>query len=975
MKAVIVSPRAGLIAAVVDRLRPRGKDHSHAWIVFPEKRPGYHLRKALAAREGTGFIPPRIDSFDGFVDRVFEDRLKRDAPLLDPLDAVKLLFEIHAEGRPGLAGGRFLNPDDFFSLGLKMYRDLEDLTEAGAAPESLRELDLISGEGRERKIPPKSRGRLQSLSYFHEKFAAAVAAHGLSTPASRKAEVAAGMGPGVFGPGEEIIFAGFFVLTEMEGRILRVAAERPRTAFLFLDGRGIESALAAIGAGPDEIVRPPADAGRPPDLVFVKSPDTHGQVFALNGWLEARMRVPGALDDRSVIVLPAAESLFPVYHQTLAALPEETFNISMGYPLSRTPLFTFFEHLFEVLRTRDDDGRVFGPRYLRFVLHPYAKNIFFRDRSGERPDVTRVLFHSVEEHFTRKRMKPFWLLDELENDPGLWETVDELVSSLEDRPLRGALQEHLRTIHARTIGRFAGIRDAADFARKANEVLEYVYANSSARQHPFFHPFAESFRRRFETLAASRFGETAFEDPSSYFNLFRKIVAQGIVPFAGTPLRGLQVLGFWETRGIPFEDVALLDANEGVLPSFERSDTLLPHAVRKALGLPTSADLERRMAYHLDTLIRGARRVHLFYIENKDRERSRFVEKLVWDLQKATGEKDAGRFVRALQYRVDLRTGDPASVAKTPEIMPFLRDFRYSASSLNTYLACPLQFFHAYVLGLRERESLEDSLDSKDIGSLVHSVLEELFRPFVGKTFSAEDLERAGLPAVIERLFEDRYGREQRGSVFLLKHQLRRHLGDFLSGYQAGILRNLPSGRIKLLELEMERNIELRIGEDAYRATVRADRVEEREAIVHILDYKTGAGRTFQEIGFKKLAGVPLEDLRAKPRDFYGIAFKSIQVPFYILAFSRLLGIASESVEGKIVLLGMNGLDAKIEFSPLDAGKSKEDPPRGRKLAMMEAVIHGLLREINDPGKPFVAARDSAVCAGCPYAVTCDRLS
>jgi hypothetical protein len=79
VSVVLVPPRSGLIAALADRLRPKGKDYTRAWIVFPEKRPGYHLRKALAEREGTGFVPPRIDSFDGFVDRVFEERLKRTA--------------------------------------------------------------------------------------------------------------------------------------------------------------------------------------------------------------------------------------------------------------------------------------------------------------------------------------------------------------------------------------------------------------------------------------------------------------------------------------------------------------------------------------------------------------------------------------------------------------------------------------------------------------------------------------------------------------------------------------------------------------------------------------------------------------------------------------------------------------------------------------------------------------------------------
>jgi len=974
MSVVLVHPRSGLIAALIDRLRPRGKDYSRAWVVFPEKRPGYHLRKALAEREGTGFVPPRIDSFDGFVNRVFEKRLKRIAPLLDPLDAVKILFDIHHSGPAPLDGLPYVHADDFFAFGQKMYADLEGLVEAGVDPARLRELDIVAEEGRERKIPKRSRGRLQSLSFFQEKFAAAVAAHGLSTPASRKAEVAATMGPGLFLPDEDVFFGGFFVLTEMEKRILRAADGHSGTTFLFLEGRGVESALAAIGVDPDSVERPPAVPGPPPQLAFVKSPDTHGQVFALNGWLADRLSAPGGINDRSVVVLPAAESLFPVYHQTLAALPEDAFNISMGYPLSRTPLFTFFEHLFEVLRTRDDDGRVFGPRYLRFVLHPYTKNIFFRGGSGERSDVTRVLFHALEEHFARKGMSAFWSLEELETEENLWGTVDELSKSLEDRPLRGELQDHLEAIHAGTLKGFVDIADAADFARKINGVLEYIYANSSARQHPFFHPFAEAFRKRFESLAGSRFGTVVFEDPTSYYHLFRKIVTGGNVPFAGTPLRGLQVLGFWETRGISFEDVALLDANEGVLPSFPRSDTLLPRSVRKSLGLPTYSDLERQAAYHLEALVRGARRVQVFYVENKDRERSRFVERLLWDLEKGEDQTQGGGFVGAVRYGVDLRTGDPSPVGKTEDMLAFLRDFRYSASSLNTYLACPLKFFNAHVLGLRERESADDSLESKDIGSLVHAILEDLYRPFVGRSFGASDLERADLKAAVERRFAERFGQEPRGGAFLLRHQIVRHLGAFLSRYQKDVLADQPSGLIKLFELETKRDLELAFGADSYPATVRADRVEERKGVLHILDYKTGASSKFHEIAFHKLTEVSLDELRSKPRAHRPTAYKSVQIPFYILAFSRLFGIAKESVEGKIVLLGKTPPDARCEFSPLDPKKAKQDLSRSEKMAMMEAVIHGLLREINDPGTPFVATGDSAVCADCPYAVTCDRL-
>jgi ATP-dependent helicase/nuclease subunit B len=973
VSVVLVPPRFGLIRAVADRLSSGPKDLSRTWIVFPEKRPGYHLRKALAAREGTGFVPPRIDSFDGFVGRVFEERLKKVLPLLDPLDAVKVLFDIHVSGASPLSGRAFLSPDGFFSLGLKMYRDLESLTEAGVSAEALRGLDVVAEEGREKRIPPRSRGRLQSLSFFHERFYAAVAELGASTPASRLAEVAARMGPELFEPGEELMFAGFYVLSEMERRLLRASAGRPETTLLFLEGKGIEAALSSLGIDPASASRPSGEPGPEAVLTFTKSPDTHGQVFALNGWLAGAVATPGALDDRTVIVLPAAESLFPVYHQTLAMLPEDAFNISIGYPLARTPLFTFFEQLFEVLRTRDDDGRIFGPRYLRFVLHPYTKNIFYRAPGGNRPDVTRVLFHAVEEHFTRKRMKAFWTVEELETDPGLWKTVQDLSAALEDPPLPIALREHLRDIHARTFGRFIGIRDTADFARKSGEVLEDIYRSSTARLHPLFHPFAEAFRRRFEALAGSRFGAVVFEDPGSYFSLFRKVVAEGIVPFTGTPLRGLQVLGFWETRGIPFEEVALLDANEGVLPSFKKSDTLLPFAVRRALGLPTSDDLERRMAYHLDTLVRGAKRVRIFYIENKDRERSRFVESLVWERQKALGEKDAARFVRALQYRVDLRAGDPAPVPKSPEVAAFLGDFRHSASSLNMYLACPLKFYQAYVLGLREKETLDETMDTKDIGTLVHAALEEYYRPFVGRDLSAADLRPTDMEAVVERLFRERYGTEQRGSAFLLKTQVVRHLREFLSDYQAPVIEAAPGGTIRVLELEAPRPLDFEIGGAVYKAVIKADRTERRGAATYVLDYKTGSSPRFHEISFKKLAEVSPESLLESPREACGTAVRSVQIAFYSLAYAQLLGAAPESVHGKIVLLGTNGLGPESEFSPLDEKSGKGDLPRAEKLETMRRVIAGLLREIGDPDRPFVPAEDAAACLECPFAVTCDR--
>jgi len=51
MTIELVSPKSGLVEVIASRLVPRDGDYSRHWVVFPEKRPAYYLRKALAERE------------------------------------------------------------------------------------------------------------------------------------------------------------------------------------------------------------------------------------------------------------------------------------------------------------------------------------------------------------------------------------------------------------------------------------------------------------------------------------------------------------------------------------------------------------------------------------------------------------------------------------------------------------------------------------------------------------------------------------------------------------------------------------------------------------------------------------------------------------------------------------------------------------------------------------------------------------
>jgi ATP-dependent helicase/nuclease subunit B len=961
MNIRLIRPEDGLIEAVVSEIRPTGKDYSRYWIVFPEKRPAFYLRRMLAAREGTGFIPPAVDSIDGFVDRVHSAKLGRKTRPMDVLDAVAVLLDIHRSAPAGIGGSRLVSADRFFPLGTKLFNDLEELAAASVRKEDLLSIDHWAEES----IPRETRERLQSLSVFYERFYEAVAARGFSTQSSRFRAVAEGIHPELFPEIDGFLFAGFFSLTKTENRLLRTLLAWEKFSLFLTKGKGIESVLSALGLPVEGLVGRP-DASEPgPAIEFTKSPDTHGQIFALNALWKERFSGRRALNDKQVIVLPASETLFPLYEQTLSGLSEEEFNVSLGYPLSRTPISSFFDNLLELSNSVDDEGRIYLPNYLRFVLHPYTKNIFFPG-PGKRADLTRILFHAIEEELTGRRRKSFWSLLEIENDEGIRKAVQEKTRNLEGVPDIRTFMDHLQSIHRRLLAPFTEIRNVGDFAGALAGVLEFIYENSTARLHYFFHPYAEAFMDRLEALSRSLLKDVSFDDRRGYFNLFRKVVAAGAVPFYGTPLRGLQVLGFWETRGIRFDDVVILDANEKVIPSFGKGDSLLPPAARAALGLPTYRDNERRMEYYLDTLIRGAKNVHFFFVDNPDKEKSRFVEGLIWAKQKRDGEPRSESYVRTVQYDVALKASGLVPPRKTPAMVEFLRGFTYSATALDAYLACPFRFYASYVLNLREKEEVSEEMEKKEIGVFVHSVLEEYFKKFERKRVRASDLNPEEIGELVDRRFDEEYGGTVAGGAYLMKLQIRRHLEEFISGYQIPLVRELEADKDGLFIIGLEKRTTARRASDGveYKLVAKTDRTETRGPDLFILDYKTGANEKFLGIRFDKLD--------PGGRETWGQAVASLQIPFYNLVCSAAMGKPSENVQGLFLMLGKGRLDREIEFSPyhrLDTDVRRE------QIGIMGRVIDGLLSEIVDPAVPFDPglARERA-CEGCPYATLCGRL-
>lgn len=940
-KILVLPPEADLIEYVADLVYHTQEagtgtlDFSDSLVVFPGRRPAHFLRKALAARAGRAFISPRIFSMDDFIDHLYEEILGIKDRKLGSIDALTILHDIHRRSPGPLGGERYLKMEEFIGIGTRLFRDLEECLMEDLGINTLETICIST------TLSHDTESRLQGLASFYRLFYEELKRRGFSTRSVRyKAVCEADIDLDGYSC---IIFAGFLMLTKTEKRLFRRFLSHPGTSIVSHDTDIVRSELEEISQV--ETV----DAKKRPeecDIRIYKSPDSHGQVFVLAEKIKA-LKESGQINEKTLVVLPGVELLMPLLHHCLSLLDEKQYNISMGYPLYRTPIFAFYDALMDVVSSMVED-RLYVPSYIKFVLHPYTKNIYFRADGEDRPELTRILFHRIED-LLNERARVFTGLEEIE---GL---VDEIYRGDTDLELlsadRDVMKAHLREIHDNTIRRFSGFNDVADLSRRSAEILMYIYHNSTAPGHAFFYPFSEGFLRVFDELENSLFSSVSFDSVTDYFNFFRRYIKTCTLPFEGTPLRGLQVLGFLETRNIQFERVFFLNLNEGIVPEGRKEDSLIPQKVREILGLSTYRRRDALAGAYFDLLIRGAREAHLFYVENDRSERSRFIERIIWEKEKRAGMTCQERFVRPISYRVRLINPVPAPVQKTGAVTDLLKGFQFSASQLDDYLRCPLRFYYRYILGLEKRDEIRADPERRDIGILVHQILGEFFKPLEGIVLEREHLDTTRMEGIVERVFRAHYGEEVSGAYYLIKRQVKRRMADLLNQYYNALVADGAVIETVATEKDMQREFH------GFRIKGIIDRIERRclpgsGEFTALVDYKIASTGGHLQINFNRL---DIED-----RGTWSDAIGSIQIPLYMLLCE---GRYRSPLKGFYLLLGKGRLGRDAEYEVV---RTEEE------LDTLKEIILRTLREIVDPGTDFVPAADMRKnCPDCLYQDIC----
>jgi hypothetical protein len=706
------------------------------------------------------------------------------------------------------------------------------------------------------------------------------------------------------------------------------------------------------------------------------------------------------------VVLPDETLLLPVLH----GLPPEQvpqFNVTMGLSFRSTPLFNLIDLLFEVHLTGIREGET-GPDYgirryhhltvTKLLAHPFLRRYEqWQDQQPEHPE-----FHGVLDHLCRQIIQRNAVLL----------TEEELRELGRHHPLVEAL--------------FRPWRNCDDVVRACYEVIELL--RDVYRQE---HTAIEAeYLYLFYTLVRQL--DSAFDcrvqRPSvrSFRRFLYEQMTRTRLPFAGEPIAQVQVMGLLETRALDFDHVVILSCNEQVLPAPKRNNSLFPYDVLTKYGLPTYAEHEAATAHQFWRLLQRARRVDLVYILPgaegvQAGERSRFLLQIENDLRvqnpglqlldltaSATvlpsGELVGGEVARgsATSPTLNQPLNQPLATSnqqlttaqkyegdlvleKDYEMRGAIRGLLergLSASGLNQFLTCSLQFYFSRIAKFQEAEGVQEELGADVFGTAVHYVLEQLMTPFVqaAQPITADDVadwyER--IPGLLERGLALDDGAEtenprQQLPDEGLNHVLRGVGVRLVERYLDTLRQQIEAaGPLKVVGLEEELHgtvfVETPDGERvAVRLVGYADRVDELpDGRRRIIDYKTGAvhGGGLNLLGGGRKKYSPAEALDRLVQEPGGGADKVRQLWLYRLMLAQRGYAAAEAAIIPLRDPSPKPLEADLSFLTAEG------------LLFEEASQEALSRLVNrmlDPQEPIRKTDDLNVCQWCPYKGICAR--
>jgi hypothetical protein len=327
--------------------------------------------------------------------------------------------------------------------------------------------------------------------------------------------------------------------------------------------------------------------------------------------------------------------------------------------------------------------------------------------------------------------------------------------------------------------------------------------------------------------------------------IYKQVIDLAEVSFEGEPLNGLQIMGVLESRVLDFETVIVTSMNEGKFPAGKSQNSFIPYDVKRELGLPTFKEKDAIYTYHFYHLLQRAKNIYLLYNTESEGldagEKSRFITQLEVEKQ------DNHNLTHDIYNAVLPETAyQPMVIPKSESVMLRLREIAekgFSPSALTSYIRNPIQFYFQKILRISEVEEVEENIALNTLGTIIHETLKVLYEPFIGKFISETDILNCfkQVDAEVLKQFKLVYkeGEIKKGRNLLAFEVAKRNVSNFLKVE----LESIKNGdAIKILALEETFQRELNHPTLPFPVLIKGnvDRIEERNGVIRIIDYKTG---------------------------------------------------------------------------------------------------------------------------------------
>jgi len=211
------------------------------------------------------------------------------------------------------------------------------------------------------------------------------------------------------------------------------------------------------------------------------------------------------------------------------------------------------------------------------------------------------------------------------------------------------------------------------------------------------------------------------------------------------------------------------------------------------------------------------------------------------------------------------------SIPKTKDMIDVLRKHTFSASSINTYLRDPMEFYYKYVLGIREQDDLLDEPEAKHVGTFIHELLEDCFKPLLGKKPQVDKTFEDFLMQKFEQRFAEYFEKGMKSDAFMLKTIMKERLQRFCENERFGANRDVK----EIMHLEQKFQGEIKLSEGTFKFNYIVDRIDRlSDGTILVIDYKTG-GTDQLPTNFARIENMELT------RESIFETIGSLQIPLY----------------------------------------------------------------------------------------------